>query len=509
MTRTIESVGVLGTGTMGRGIAQIAALAGRTVALHDAREGAAEEAAAFIGSMIDRAVEKKRLEAGEGEAAKERITIAPALSGFAGCDLVVEAIVENLEVKQAVFGELESIVAEDAVLASNTSSLSITAIAAGCEKPERVAGYHFFNPVPLMKVVEVVGGARTDEAVLDALAELAVAMGHRPVRAADSPGFLVNHAGRGYGTEALRIASEQVADFPTIDQVLRDGVGFRMGPFELFDVTALDVSHPVMEEIYRQFYDEPRFRPSVISRQRMSAGLLGRKTGEGFYRYGGNGQEGRLPVFPEGDKALVTSVHIGAVEDDAARAALEADLAAAGIAIAEGGATADLSIIMPFGHDCTSAAIAQGLDPAHTVAVDPVAGFDGTPVLARVAVVMTNPATDRDLALSLRSILARPDRPAVLIEDSPGFIAQRVIASVANVACEIAQQGIATPEDIDVAVNLGLGYPKGPLALADTVGPVRLVTILDRLLETTGDPRYRASLWLKRRAALGMGLAAG
>lgn len=507
MTRQIRTIGIVGTGTMGRGIAQIAALAGLTVHLHDGKAGAAAEAAKFVTAMFDRLVEKQRLGAGAAEEAHARLVVEPDIEGLANCDLVVEAIVEDLAVKRKVFAALEAQVREDAILASNTSSLSITAIAAGCKHPERVAGYHFFNPVPLMKVVEVVGGARTDESVLDALTVLAKAMGHRAVRAADTPGFLVNHAGRGYGTEALRIVSERVADFATVDQVLREGAGFRMGPFELMDVTALDVSHPVMEEIYRQFYDEPRFRPSVITRQRLAAGLLGRKTGEGFYRYGGNGQEGRLPVFPAGDKGLVATVFIGETEDEAARAALAGDLAAAGLAVAESGATADLSIVMPFGHDCTTAALAQGLDPDKTVAVDPVAGFDGAPVLAKVAVVMTNPATRAGLALALREHLSRPDRPAVVIADSPGFIAQRVIAAIANVACEIAQQGIATPADIDVAVHLGLGYPKGPLALADAIGPARIVTILDRLLETTGDPRYRASLWLKRRAALGMGLA--
>jgi 3-hydroxybutyryl-CoA dehydrogenase len=509
MTRQIRTIGIVGTGTMGRGIAQIGVLAGMTVHLHDARNGAAAEAAQFVTSMLERLVEKRRLGAGAAEEAHARLVVEPDLEGLASCDLVVEAIVEDLAAKQALFAKLERQVREDAILASNTSSLSITAIAAGCAHPERVAGYHFFNPVPLMKVVEVVGGARTEAGVLDALCALATAMGHRPVRAADTPGFLVNHAGRGFGTEALAIAAERVADFATIDLVLREGAGFRMGPFELMDVTALDVSHPVMEEIYRQFYDEPRFRPSVITRQRLAAGLLGRKAGEGFYRYGDNGQEDRLPVFPQGDRGLVRSVFVGAAEDEVARAALADDLAGAGLAMAEDGTTADLCVVMPFGHDCTTAALAQGLDPEKTVAVDPVAGFDGVAILARVAAVMTNPATRADLALALREILARPDRPAVVIADSPGFVAQRVIATIANIACEIAQRGIASPADIDVAVRLGLGYPKGPLALADTVGAARIVTILDRLLETTGDPRYRTSPWLRRRAALGMGLAAG
>src|SRR5690606_10302928 len=209
---------------------------------------------------------------------------------LAGCDLVVEAIVERLDAKRALFAELEGIVGEGCVLASNTSSLSVTAIAAGCARPQRVVGWHFFNPVPLMKVVEVVNGARTEPGIVDDMVALSRATGHLPVVAQDTPGFIVNHAGRAYGTESLKALSEGVADVPTIDRILReqvgfDGSGFRLGPFELMDLTGLDVSHPVMESIYRQFYDEARFRPSVITAQRVAAGLLGRKTGEGFYRY--------------------------------------------------------------------------------------------------------------------------------------------------------------------------------------------------------------------------------
>src|SRR5262249_47050925 len=179
--------------------------------------------------------------------------------------------------------QLEGIVGPGAVLASNTSSLSVTAIAAGLKQPGRVAGFHFFNPVPLMKVVEVVAGLKTDNEVTAKLTAYATAMGHTPVLAQDTPGFIVNHAGRGYGTEALRIVGEGVADFATVDRVLRDQVGFKLGPFELMDLTALDVSHPVMESIYHQYYEEPRYRPSVITAQRLAGGVLGRKTGERFY----------------------------------------------------------------------------------------------------------------------------------------------------------------------------------------------------------------------------------
>ncbi len=220
----------------------------------------------------------------------------------------IEAIVEKLDVKQALFRELETVVSGRCVLASNTSSLSITAIAAGCTDPSRVVGYHFFNPVPLMKVVEVIDGLRSDREAGDALMDLARRMGHTPVRAKDMPGFIVNHAGRGMNTEGLRVAGEGVASFVDIDRIMREQAGFRLGPFELLDLTALDVSHPVMESIYHQFYEEPRFTPSPITGTRLAGGLLGRKTGEGFYRYEDGKQQ--APAEAPAPAALPSSVWV-------------------------------------------------------------------------------------------------------------------------------------------------------------------------------------------------------
>ena len=240
-------VGVIGAGAMGRGIAQIAAQAGSVVRLFDSRREAVSEAVDSITGQWIKLLEKGRLTQDTLEANKARLIGASSLSALADCSLVVEAIVERLDVKQNLFAELESIVNPTAVLATNTSSLSVTAIAAGLRHRARFAGFHFFNPVPLMKVVEVIAGLKTANTVCEDLSRFAQQMGHRPVHAQDTPGFIVNHAGRGYGTEALRIVGEGVADFATIDRILKDQAGFRLGPFELMDLTALDVSHPVME----------------------------------------------------------------------------------------------------------------------------------------------------------------------------------------------------------------------------------------------------------------------
>ena len=279
---TFPVVGIIGAGAMGRGIAQIAAQAGSVVKLFDTRSEAVVEAVQAISGQWSRLQEKGRMTMEALAENKSRLIGANALSELSDCSLVVEAIVERIDIKKGLFAELEAIVGSQAVLATNTSSLSVTAIAADLKYPQRFAGFHFFNPVPLMKVVEVIAGLKTDPSVCDALTRFARQMGHTPVQAQDTPGFIVNHAGRGYGTEALRIVSEGVADFATIDRILKDQAGFRLGPFELMDLTALDVSHPVMESIYHQYYEEPRYRPSVITAQRLAGGVVGKKVGEGF-----------------------------------------------------------------------------------------------------------------------------------------------------------------------------------------------------------------------------------
>src|SRR6266702_4619661 len=232
----------------------------RQRAAQASRPGAAREAKDTLSQQLSQLAEKGRLDRDAVARAEASLVIADSLDALSPCRIVIEAIVENLDAKRGLFRTLEAIVAEDCLLATITSSLSVTAIAAACRRPERVGGFHFFNPVPLMKVVEVVDGLLTAPWVGEALTALALRCGHKPVRAKDTPGFIVNHAGRGYGNEALRILGEGIAEFHAVDRILRDCAGFRMGPFELFDLTGLDVSHPVMESIYRQYYEEPRFR---------------------------------------------------------------------------------------------------------------------------------------------------------------------------------------------------------------------------------------------------------
>ena len=495
-------LGIVGAGAMGRGIAQIAALAGVRTKVYDMQAGAAESARNAIIAQLNKLQVKGRLTEAAVLTAIQKIEPVNALDAFEDCDIVVEAIVENLNAKRELLQKLEQIVGTACILATNTSSLSVTAIAVATVNPERVAGFHFFNPVPLMKVVEVISGVLTAEGVAQSLADFAVRIGHKPVRAKDTPGFIVNHAGRGYLTEALRIVQETVADFSQVDEVMREAAGFRLGPFELLDLTALDVSHPVMESIYQQYYHEPRYRPSAITAQRLSAGLLGRKSGRGFYSYE-NGIALKDPAKPTCAQAGPWSGTVWIAGTDAdTRGRLSALLASCG-AIIETGKQASagaLCLVAPLGEDVSTCAAREGLDAKRTIGIDMLTNCSGRLTL------MSNPATDKMLAQQAQALLAQGGQAVTLIQDSYGFIVQRVLATIINIGCDIAQQGICTPGDLDSAVELGLGYPRGPLAWGDHIGPRRVLTVLQNLYRSTGDPRYRASPWLVRRSQLNLSL---
>ncbi|MDP6786017.1 MAG: 3-hydroxyacyl-CoA dehydrogenase [Rhodospirillales bacterium] len=495
------SVGVIGAGVMGRGIAQIAAAAGCRVSLSDVSEDAARDARAFASRMLLRQAEKGRITRAEAEAAVARVVLVPGLRDLADCTVVIEAVVEDLGVKQRLFAELETMVAETCVLASNTSSFSIGAIAAACARPERVAGAHFFNPVPLMKLVEVVAGERTDARVEDFLVGLVERMGHKAVRVKDVPLFLVNHAGRGYSTEALAVLDEGVATAVDIDRVMRETAGFPMGPFELFDLTGLNVSHPSLESGFHQFYAEPRMRLTPETRLRYEAGLFGRKSGAGFYRYI-DGKIDRPSETPPPEK-LPARVWVSQADGrggERVAACLKAVADAVEMEAGDTPSTDALCLVTPFGVDATTAATEQGLDPRRTLAVDTLYALD------RRVTLMATPVTEAAVREAGHGLFAAAGLPVTLIADSPGFVAQRILAAVVNIACAIAQQRISTPDEIDEAVRIGRGYPQGPLSLGDELGAERILAILDAMQRLTGDPRYRASPWLRRRVQLGVSL---
>jgi 3-hydroxybutyryl-CoA dehydrogenase len=499
VTHSDELVAVIGAGVMGRGIARVMAAAGVSVLLYDASDGAAASAVAELGAAWEAHVTIGRMAADDARAALSRVSTVTALSELQHATLVIEAIVEELAAKQALFSALEDVVHARCVLATNTSSLSVTAIAAACSAPERVVGLHFFNPVPAMKLVEVIDGARGHTAVGDAMMQLVTRIGHTPVRVRDTPGFLVNHAGRGYGTEALRIVSETVAAPHVIDTILREQAGFRLGPFELFDLVGLDVSVPVMESVYRQFFEEPRFRPSPLLVQRRTAGMLGVKSGEGFYAY----VNGKREIPHASARALLDVGPIWVSDVESALAALARTLLTGLGATLETGSAPSaraIGVVTPIGDDVTSCCAREGLDATRTVALDMVFSNDSHRTL------MLSPVTSPAVRAQMESLLSADGHGVSTIHDSTGLVAQRVVATIINIACDIAQQGIAAPADIDRAVTLALGYPRGPLAWGDALGAGVVCRILARMHALTGDPRYRTSPWLRRRAQLGLSL---
>ena len=482
--------GVAGAGTMGRGIAQVLAQCGARTLLYDAQPGAARKARDSIAQALGKLVEKGRLGAGEADNAVGRIEIIDSVDAFGPSHVVVEAIVEDLNAKQQLFSSLEKQVGSDCILASNTSSLSVTAMAAACQRPGRVAGYHFFNPVPVMKIVEVVDGVLTEPWVTDALAALARRFGHTPVRCKDTPGFVVNHAGRAFVPEALRVLSEGIADFATIDRILVDAAGFRLGPFGLMDLVGLDVAHSVMKSMYRQYYEEPKYRPSFLAEPRVAAGLLGRKTGRGWYEYG---QEGPKAIA-EASPPKIKPHAVWAVPE------LKELLFELGAKPELKPTPEAVCFVAPLGTDATTSALELGLDPRRTVAVDPLFGFSKRRTLMRTCI------TRKEILEAAHGLLAADGVPVSVINDSPGFVAQRVVAHIVNVGCDIAQMRIACPEDLDRAVTLGLGYPRGPLAMGDALGPKRVLAVLEAMHDFYQDPRYRPSPWLRRRAGLNLSL---
>ncbi|MFK0251870.1 3-hydroxyacyl-CoA dehydrogenase [Amycolatopsis azurea] len=482
---------VIGTGVMGRGIAQWAATAGHTVELADARREAVGEAIDFIGQLLDRAVVKGRMtEPDAGEVRARLVPLDVVSAPGDDVELVIEAVREDLDTKAELFTGLEAVLPSSTIFATNTSSLPVTRIAATLADPSRLAGLHFFNPVPLMKIVEVVPGAATRPDIPGTLAELVRASGHRAVTVADTPGFLVNHAGRGLVTEAFALLEDSVADPVVIDRIARDVLGLRMGPFELMDLTGLDVTAAVIDSIWTGFRHSDRLRPSFLTPNRVAAGLFGRKSGRGFYDH--------RPGAEDTPEAAVVAAECplwiaGSGPDaDALRAALPTAL--------EEPAAEAVVLVPTWGTTVSAEIAAHGLPASRTFGVDPLS------LTTRRRVLAVTPASDPD---AVRAAVGALGAELVsVVRDTAGSVAQRLLASIVSVAASIAERSLAAPEDIDLAVTTALGYPFGPLAWGDRVGAVRLLELQNRLHDSTGDPRYRPTRWLRERAELGLPLTA-
>jgi 3-hydroxybutyryl-CoA dehydrogenase len=485
------TVGIVGAGSMGAGIAQLAALAGFAVRLHPGDAATLER----LHRNLDRLLAKQRLDRGQIDAAKAAVSAAGRLEDLADCGLVIESQLGDRAATQACVAALEKVLAPDATIALNTSSHPVSVLATHAAHPQRIAGLHFFEPAPVMRVVEVIEGLRTAPGLTAMLSAFVVRLGHTPVQVRDAPGFVVNHVGRALLVEGSRIVAERVATAEAVDRVCRDTLGLRMGPFELLDLIGLDVSLPVLEQLYADFRHEPRLKPAAFLALRNAAGLHGGARGGGFFG-GTPPAPPPAPARPPGGWPVVWLAPgepglAERVRDHLRPLDVSWDLGATP-------APGALCVLTPLGLDASRSALSQGIDPARAVAVDAASG------LSPRATLMAPPGLGepwRDAAHSLFAAAGAVE----WIADSPGFIAQRLLAAVVNMACEVAQQQLASPRDIDRAVTLALGYPLGPLQWGDAFGPARIHAVL-QAQQVDADPRDRPSRWLRRRAELDLSL---
>ena len=486
-------IGVIGAGAMGQGIVQVSLQGGMQVLLFDANREGASVGKDLVCQRLDRSVERGRLDLDAVKQMKSNLTLVDSLSAFSNCKVVVEAVFEDLDIKHAVYKELEQYVSSECIIASNTSSLPISSLGRPCEKQERFAGLHFFNPVPLMRLVEVIRGPSTDDWVIDGLVKLGERMGRTPVVVRDAPGFLVNTGGRAFTTEALHILHEGVAIQSQVDAVMRDCAHFRMGPFELMDLTGVDVNYPASLIMHEQNSYDPRIRTVPFHKSLYDAGRFGRKTRHGNYKYDADGNMIDVPS-PDYKTMSEKATKVVIPEDVEIFSDL---LAGAGMAVTDDGESP--IVVALFGEDCSTFAHRTGLDYRRIVAIDT------TGDLSKRVTLMTAPGATKIMIDSVATLINENGRVVTAIKDSPGFISQRIRAMIGNLGCEMAQIELATPEDIDLAMRLGLNYPMGPLEIIDDFGPNLAHKIMSIMQEITGDDRYRPSPWLRRRALLGLG----
>ena len=491
-------IAVIGAGAMGSGIAQVALDAGHRVVLYDAAPAALERGAAAIDGAYRRLLEKGRIDAATHGARMARLQRAGSLDDLAGAALVIEAIVENLETKATLLREVEARVGKDAIIATNTSSLSVTAIGARLRRPGQVAGLHFFNPAPVLPLVEIVSGKATLPVVADTLFATARAWGKTPVRCASTPGFIVNRVARPFYGEALRLLSERAADPATLDAILRDCGGFRMGPFELMDMIGHDVNYAVTASVYEAMSQDPRYQPSLLQKELVDAGWLGRKSGRGFHDYAADA----VRPTPRTAAPAPAPAQV-AIEGELGAASALARLARdAGLAVSQIGGDAGrlridgVTLAMTDGRSATQRlAEGDGVAVVFDLALDYAAA--GT---IAIAAADGAPAGALETAAGFFQALGKQ---VIVIDDAPGLVVMRTVAMLANEAADVVQQGVASAADADLAMTKGVNYPRGPLAWADAITPALVRRVLANLAATYGEDRYRSAPLLLRRAQTG------
>ncbi|HEX8857330.1 MAG TPA: 3-hydroxyacyl-CoA dehydrogenase NAD-binding domain-containing protein [Thermoleophilaceae bacterium] len=514
---TPQRLGVVGAGTMGAGIAQLGVLAGIETRLHDPFEDALERGIERLREGLRRGAERGRWSEDEARAAEERLHAAPSVDDLSETELVIEAAPERPELKRELFARLSEVCSSETVLATNTSSILVSSIATAAARPENVVGMHFFNPPPLMKLLEVIAAAQTGERALAVARATGEAMGKHVIVAVDGPGFLVNRCGRPFGSEALRLLQERVATVEQIDRICRLGGGFRMGPFELMDLVGIDVGFEVAQSFTAQSFGEPRWKPNMLQAQKVAAGQLGRKTGRGWYEYGDGahrpddadppplgGGDGR-PVAIDGSGRLASALRERA--RDAGFDAREASEfhaeelwllvdAESPAPVADEDLLGDSPTGPPLLALCADLSLAQRGQPE-------ACGFHllpplGDSKLMELTRLPSTPALTQERAEEFATALGYHHE---WVCDAPGLVLGRIVCQLANEAAFAIGEGVGTPEDVDAGVTLGLNHPRGPVEWSRAIGLDHVLATIDGLYEERREERYRAAPLLRRSVA--------
>lgn len=487
MTEAIKQVGVIGAGTMGIGIAEVAANYGQQVVLYDAQEGFAKQALSQLQERLKKRAFKGKITQQAVSDLMDRIELVDDLAHFSGCDLVVEAVTENLAIKQELFRKLEVITSSLTLLATNTSSISITAIAAGMKQPDRLFGMHFFNPAPVMKLVELVSGLMTDETHIEQAAALCKAWQKIPVKTQSSPGFIVNRVARSYYGETLKMCQEQLLGHRQIDAVMTEAAGFRMGPFELMDLIGIDINYAVSQTVYQAMHQDPRFRPSLIQQEMVHAKRLGRKTGQGFYSHA-DGAAKAKPEYAHSD-AEFDRLTVPEEMTYFSRMFCEFDHDQrqwAGDTVMVSGCR-----ILPTDGRLAKDLEASGQTPVCLVDMS----FDY--LQATSVNVCFSPGVNQFMRNRIVALFNHMGKQVMVCPDQPGMVAMRTIAMLVNEAADAVFNGVCTAKDVDLAMRYGVNYPKGLLAFAEELGHQHLASVLEHLHQWFGDDRYRLSPYIR------------